>query len=342
MRIMGWSRSCPSGGALVEIVVQLPVGVCALCFDSCFRKGYPCSSRVWEGKKTSRCLSVVLTRRFCTLAAVSQGTPWYPSFLPFFLASLLQGLGRSDRKKKTYDTWGHTCVMDIKLTRELVVFETKMRQLGTFSKWFGDCSCQKKRLIKKLRQKCTSWRLRRLSVIQFHLKLILHLPVSWLSWRLRRLSSIQFPIETGIAPVKKKRLVKNLRQKCIRIIHLLTRELVVKEPKVHQLDTISKWFWNLTCQKKGFSKISRQKCTRIIHLPVSWFEWSQMPVSSIQFPSETGIFPVKKKWLQEIWGRPVTRGCYTLPSSWLSQRISSLSLIHFPSDSGIWPVKKGT
>ena len=39
----------------------------------------------------------------------------------------------------------------------------------------------------------------------------------------------------------------------------------------------------------------RQKCTRILHLPVSWLCLRLRYVSSMQFSSETGIAPVKKK-----------------------------------------------
>ena len=62
----------------------------------------------------------------------------------------------------------------------------------------------------------------------------------------------------GRAGVKMKNFtLKRFPSKRSRVDHTLTRKLVVIKFKVRQLDTISKWFWNLTCQK-GTLRNSRQ------------------------------------------------------------------------------------
>ena len=119
----------------------------------------------------------------------------------------------------------------------------------------------------------------------------------------------------------------------------LTREMVVSKIKKCQFDTIPKWNWDLTCQKKGFSKISRQKPTRIIHLPVSLLHEKLRYVKLTQSPSETGISPVKKKRPVRNSRLKCTRIIH-LPVSWLSSSQSRVNLVQFPSDSGIWPVEK--
>jgi hypothetical protein len=175
---------------------------------------------------------------------------------------------------------------DTTLALEFVVSEIKHPKFDTFPEWFGNLTCgQKKRFSKISRQKCTR---------------IIHLPSSllWSSWR--SVNLVQFPSDSGISPVKKKKS-RNLRATC-RTDHTLTREVVGIKPKLSQLGTIPKWFRNLTCQKEGLWEIQGKIVWWIIHLPVSWFSSSQSWVNLVQFPSDLGIWPVKKNELKKFEG----------------------------------------
>ena len=124
----------------------------------------------------------------------------------------------------------------------------------------------------------------------------LKLPVSLLPSSSRHVKLAQLPSETGIAPLSKtNKLACNFSRQQSMMDHTLARELVVMECKARQLDTISKWFWNLTCQKKWIKEIWGRPVARILHLPWSLLRMRSSSLSLIHFPSDSGIWPVKKE-----------------------------------------------
>jgi hypothetical protein len=87
--------------------------------------------------------------------------------------------------------------------------------------------------------------------------------------------------------------------------HTLTSKLVAEKIKISQFDTISKWNWDRSCQKERLVKNSRQKCTRTRQAPSNSLLLRMRLLSLVQFPIESGIWPVKKKRLWAIWGNAV-------------------------------------
>ena len=131
-----------------------------------------------------------------------------------------------------------------------------------------------------------------------------------------------------------------LRQKCTRVYTLPSSLLLLSKsfsspaqcPSVAGMGPVG---------GKDLEKKNEASCRmgHKLHLPVSWLPPSQRWVNLVQFPSDLGIWPVKKNWIKEIWGRPVARMLH-LPWSLLEWRRRSVKLIHCPSDSGIWPIRK--
>ena len=92
----------------------------------------------------------------------------------------------------------------------------------------------------------------------------------------------------------------------------LTRELVFVEVKVFQFNTLPKCIWDWTCQKEGLWEIQGKIVWWIIHLPSSLLLERVSLSSLIQFPSDSGIWPVKKNDSAKFRGKSV-HGLYAYP-----------------------------
>ena len=74
-------------------------------------------------------------------------------------------------------------------------------------------------------------------------------------------------------------------------------------------------------------------------IPVNSFHERLSSVNSTQFPSVSGIGPIRKKRIIEIWSNTVW-WMRQVPSNLLLLRSTTLSSLRFSSHSGIRPVKK--
>jgi hypothetical protein len=121
----------------------------------------------------------------------------------------------------------------------------------------------------------------------------------------------------------------------------LTRELIVAENKFLQLDTISEWTRNLTCQKKYLEVLDPQVVWWVIHCT---FKFVVLEIQILQLdtiPKWIRNLTCQKKYL-EVLNPQVVWWVLHLPLSWLSLSRRLLSSTQFPSVFGVWPVKKST
>jgi hypothetical protein len=98
---------------------------------------------------------------------------------------------------------------------------------------------------------------------------------------------------------------KKSRLKCTRILHF-TFKLIFEEIKALEFDTFPKWFGNLTCQQKWLSKHRGKKLHGRLHMPTRMLDSRLSHLSSIQFPSDSGIWPVTKNALEKLEAKVCT------------------------------------
>ena len=146
---------------------------------------------------------------------------------------------------------------DHTLTRVFVAVKKKMRQIDTITEWFGNLTCgQKKGLSKNRGENVHGY-----YEVHFTFKLIFE--------ESKLLEFDTFPKWFGNLTTCQKGYLEKIEAKMY-TDHTLTRKFVALKIKCRQIDTITQWNWDRSCQKKKLVKNSRQKCTRIMHLPVSW------------------------------------------------------------------------
>ena len=136
---------------------------------------------------------------------------------------------------------------------------------------------------------------------------------------------------------QKNRPYKNSRLKCTRMLHLPWSLL---EPRWRNVKLIQ------LHSETGISPVKKNDPSKFEAKMYTDHTLTRKLVVTKPKLSQLGTIPkwfrnltCQKKWIKEIWGRPVARIIH-LPSSLLSLSKSCVKLTQLPSETGIWPVKK--